>query len=365
MRKFYPSLQGVRVVLFMSIFFFHILGFIEKKDILFGVFEYGGWLGVSGFFILSGFLAASQYDEKEKAPQKDTVFSKIKDFLRKYYVFHVIFTIAMMPFAILRLYHGELSVSGFCFSLISQLLLIQSQIPVIGGGLSFNDVSWYLSTMLFITLVSAFVLRALSTLKIKRLVLLLYGTIGIAFLIPTFLIFVHPDETTTAWILYYSFPVRLLDYVVGVIWGLLKKRKVELTKSSKYYALLSIVFLVLTQLSFISIPLELRYAAVYIPALGYLIYYCADNTGFFSRILGTKRLVNVGSMCIYFYFCHYAIAKYLYIIFKKTSCVNIPFWGDTIYIILTLILTYIVGMIMRKVELTFRSRKSEEISYIS
>ena len=346
MKKYYPALQGFRVILFINIFFFHILGFIQNRNAFLGFFEYGGWLGVSGFFVLSGFLTGATYKNTDNDFFVRSTVAKVKRFFKKYYLLHIMFTCVMTPFIIVGLSSGEWSVGKFFLAVISQLTLTQSQIPIIGGELSFNDVSWYLSTMLFITMFSGMLVKLFD--KIKRYCFTLFVAIVVSFLVPVLLILLDVDYLFKTWFLYYSFPMRLIDYSVGIIWGLIKRDSVSFVKNKKIFAVVSVIYLLIVQVVCKWIPVELRYAAIYLPVMGYLIYYFSEDSGVIGKILSNKCMVKIGDLCFYFYFCHYAIGKYFSMIIKQIASNGNVVSLNVIYIIITALVTFAVGIILKQ-----------------
>lgn len=354
MKNYYLSLQGLRVFFFLNIFFFHILGLIGKRDILGGIFEGGGWLGVSGFFVLSGFLTATAFEKDEKMSLKKSIIFNIKKFFKKYYTLHIFFLIIMSPFTIIRLYSKSVSFSRVILALFFQLTMTQSQIPIEGITLSFNDISWYLSTMLFISALSYGLISILD--KSKSLFKELTTIIFVTFLCPLIMRKVNMSPFMETWILYYSFPIRMLDFSVGAILGLIKRKNLQLFKGKKLIGLV-IVTLLLIQIFFEKIPIEFRYAAIYVPIVGYLIYYCSDNISIIEKILSSKCLVYLGDLCIYFYFCHMAVIKYLLIILKRTSFYKDTLYGNILFVFSASILTFFVGILLKQLELRYRKMK--------
>jgi peptidoglycan/LPS O-acetylase OafA/YrhL len=190
------ELDALRGIFMMMIFLFHM-----------HLFSGGGRLGVTFFFILSGFSLTLGYKEKVL----NGGFS-YKSFVNKRYVKLVPIHWLTLALAVV-LKTIEVIVSGFQLSIIPQffsnLFLLQSWIPSPDYYLSFNSVSWYLSdTVFFIALfplLIRFVARAPKYIQILTIIAVLILYLGVVYFAPQFL---------------YVFPlVRLLDFVVGIYLG--------------------------------------------------------------------------------------------------------------------------------------------------
>lgn len=95
------------------------------------------------------------------------------------------------------------------------VLLLQSWVPMGSVYFSFNAVSWYLSVMMFLLLVSSCVLYRLNYIKVKQCCILLLA-IGLSEFLLAGIAGRLPMEKTAIHWLVYVFPfVRLMDFVCG------------------------------------------------------------------------------------------------------------------------------------------------------
>ena len=142
------SLTGWRYVFAVVIFLPHYL--IDGKSAL----QAGGVIGVTFFFMLSGFLLAYGY-KKRLLTREMTTCDFWKARVVKLYPLHLlcfaaIFLLGIRSFAMTDLPKAALN-----------LLLLQSWVPLSDYYMSYNAVSWFLSDELFFYLMFPFVLPVL------------------------------------------------------------------------------------------------------------------------------------------------------------------------------------------------------------
>ncbi len=168
------------------------------------LFSGGGKLGVTFFFILSGFSMTLGYRDRALSGDfsyKGFLFKRMAKLLPIHWL-----TLAM-AFVLKSI---EIIVSGFDLTIIpkfvTNLLLVQAWIPIPDYFLSFNSVSWYLSdTLFFIALFPLLIRYIINTTKsiqtiVAVVIFILY--VGVVLKAPHML---------------YVFPlVRLLDFVIGI-----------------------------------------------------------------------------------------------------------------------------------------------------
>lgn len=216
------SLTGFRFVAAASVFFFHasltkIIGFnpFADQDIIAAfqrLFSVGGWLGVSFFFVLSGFVITWS------ARQNDTLGAFWRRRLVKIYPNHLVtFVLAMILFAV-----PLTAVSAW----LPNLLLIHAWVPDMSVFLSVNGPSWSLCCELVFYLAFPFLLRALWKIPQDRLWLTAGLAVGAMaatqWLIAEFVngtpqIAEYPISLNQWWLAYYFPPLRLFEFVLGML----------------------------------------------------------------------------------------------------------------------------------------------------
>jgi peptidoglycan/LPS O-acetylase OafA/YrhL len=144
------SLQGIRAMMFILIFFFHSDLFLDRYFVFNRFFIGGGTLAVSVFFILSGFVTG--LSRKHIHCVKEYT-SYIKSKISRFYFFHLFFLILSIPLSYNFFLHDKKGL----VSLILDFLLLQSWVPDPTVWRSYNGLAWFLSTLLFCYLLLPFV----------------------------------------------------------------------------------------------------------------------------------------------------------------------------------------------------------------
>lgn len=215
------SLTGFRFIAAALVFFFHasltrIIGFNPFADpeiiaVFQRLFSVGGWLGVSFFFVLSGFVITWS------ARRNDTLVAFWRRRLVKIYPNHLVtFVLAMILFAV-----PLTAVSAW----LPNLLLVHAWIPDMSVFLSVNGPSWSLCCELVFYLAFPFLLRALWKVPEDRLWLSAALTVcalaATQWLIAEFVsatpqIAEYPISLQQWWLAYYFPPLRLFEFVLGM-----------------------------------------------------------------------------------------------------------------------------------------------------
>lgn len=257
-----------------------------------------GYIGVSFFFMLSGFILALNY--KEKILKKEISF---KEFwvsrIARIYPLHL-FTLCYS----LIFFLPDLFKQPFFWlkSFTANLLLLQSFFPDEKVYFGFNAVSWSISNELFFYLMFPVLLIILykypKSIHLMFLFFLLIP-VGIYFtpkIHQIFLFSVNPM-------------VRIADFIFGILLYKLFELKFYSTWFEKRIAASFLeVTAILLFISFFAlhdqVPFGYRFSIYYwIPMAG-IIYAFAHAAGFFSRILSTRLLVFLGEISFGFYMLH-------------------------------------------------------------
>lgn len=279
------ALTSWRFVFALMIFMHH---FTVDKMSLFSE----GYLGVSFFFILSGFVLL--YGNGNKFTIRGFILKRIS----KLYPLHLLclFTVLLMG-------------SSFYYkNFIANILLMQSWIPKVSFYFSYNAVSWCLSNELFFYVCFPFMGYYLSFITLKKQLL---GVLMISTFIILFAMLI-PDKFHH--FLFYICPlVRLSDFVLGMIlYNLYKyvsdKKLIPLTrKTATAFEVMSVIVLILFILCSSFIPQVYRYGIYYWLPMSFIIgTFAYFNTckGIISYILSQRLLVKLGMASFCFYMIH-------------------------------------------------------------
>ncbi|MFG2022842.1 acyltransferase family protein [Streptomyces sp. NPDC048825] len=217
-----PSLTGLRFIAAALVFAFHSsltnfpLSPFADEDVAHGyewLFSKAGWMGVSFFFILSGFVLTWS------ARGSDTLTSFWRRRLLKIYPNHVVvWALAMLLFA------AQFTPPS---AWVPNLFLIHSWFPQHDTFISVNLPSWSLCSELLFYLLFPFFLKLVRKIPVRQLWLwagaMVVGMIGIQ-LVVQFLLPSSPQTpekyplSVVQWWFAYNFPpVRLFEFLLGMI----------------------------------------------------------------------------------------------------------------------------------------------------
>ena len=144
------SLQGLRAILFVLIFSFHtsMIRNISESSIYLNFIKGGGGTeAVAFFFVLSGFVEALH--QRKEVPSIKKIRRLCIAKVKKFYGVHVFFLLAVIPTMIVSVVKAPLQAVG---RMIINLLLLQSWFPDEQIWLSYNSVTWFISTLAFLFL---------------------------------------------------------------------------------------------------------------------------------------------------------------------------------------------------------------------
>lgn len=343
-------LTSLRFVFALMVFMSH-LNFVPDEytgfNNIFRDFLSEGYLGVSFFFVLSGFILAFNYKEKLGSG----LISR-----RSFWVARVARIVPMHLFSLLLAIPVSLAAPGadklyWLFKLAANALLIQSYFPVEEIHLSFNYVSWSISDEMFFYALFPFLIAAL--LKYNRLRRL--GWLWVL-MIPA-AIAITPEHLHRTWFYIHPFS-RLADFWLGILLfefyrGEHLKRCFSTPARATLAEVAAILLFVLFFVFHDKIPGGYRYSSYYwLPMLA-VIFVFAQSAGAFSAILSRPLPVLLGEISFSFYLLHQLSIRWLYFINERMA-LQIPVF----LIILFMFLVALAGSYLcyRLVEMPCRSR---------
>lgn len=322
------ELSSLRGLFMITIFLHHL-----------GLYEGGAYMAVSFFFVLSGYSLTLGYYNKIINSQFSYKSFIIRRFARLYPVHWLCF------FVILPLYLTAFLNEAGLYKLIPNLLLMQSLFPVMDVYFSYNAVSWYLSDIFIMAIFFPIIIKLFNMVSQSKRVALISLFITVYFVAVKIL----PLDLYHA-LLYINPFFRMIDFVIGIILGLLFvqwKNNKEIQKRNKSKR---IQYIVLGLSSFITMILlsviyetenPLFIAAFYWLPVSLLIFsVSAINILGGGFILTSKCLVYLGEISLSFFMFHQIIIRYAGIIFSKlfhTSNLTHPILIILIFIVVVFV----------------------------
>ncbi|MEG2759145.1 MAG: acyltransferase [Rikenellaceae bacterium] len=283
------------------------------------IFE-DGYIGVSFFFMLSGFILSYSY--RNRLLEKKT--SKTDFYIARFARIYPLHLIMLLSYVVLLFMSNSVN-----WSLLPlNLLLLQSFIPHEAIYFSFNAVSWSISDEMFFYLLFPFIIIFINKLK-PRGKLLFISSILVLYTILTFVI---PNSLTHS--LFYISPIfRITDFIIGmmvfVLWEHSKtKYATNQTKATK--TTLEIVALVVLGLFIYYAPLIdqiYKFGIYYWLPMSVIIFIFAQKEnmgGYISDLLSMRWLVFLGEISFGFYMIHLFTLKIVDLTIKKIGLSDMP-----------------------------------------
>ncbi|MCI4063785.1 acyltransferase [Micromonospora sp. R77] len=307
-----PSLTGLRFVAAAMVFAFHATyqAFFASPRVsttLSALLFQGGWAGVSFFFLLSGFVLTWV------ARPTDTVTAFWRRRLVKIYPNYLVTTVVAL--LLLLLVAGTAVSTG---DALATLLLVQAWSPRLETALAINPVAWSLSCELLFYLLFPVLLRAVLRIRPDRLWLWTGATVLAVAAMPTVAralpdqpLLPYAAEPVSAWAFWFLYlfpPVRLLEFVLGILLA-----RLVLTGHRMPLRLGGAVTLALATYAVAGLfPLTYAYVAVMVVPLGLVIAAAAvtDTEERPRTWLAHPVLVWLGEISFAFYLWHPLVLDY-------------------------------------------------------
>lgn len=273
-----------------------------------------GGMGVTFFFILSGFILSYNYAFKFVDWSYKKLVSMWVSRVSRIYPVHIFMFILSMPLS--YIYARDYSF----MDTLSNILLLQSWYPNGQGTFSYNGVSWTLSCELFFYLTLPFVLFSCSkkAMQTKSSMILL---VMMLIMLTIWLISISAGhgiiEYSLKWWFYVISPyLRWMDFLFGIALGylFLKMKSANHTKFhfSSLVEVFSLVLTVCFYFYFISrdLPYKWNYSAYFNPLFGLIIFIFAFQNGIISKILSAQIFTYLGKISFSIYMTHQVLIFY-------------------------------------------------------
>lgn len=334
-------LTSLRFFFAFFVFLSHLQG-LKSDNPLYNWFVrnifFEGYIGVSFFFILSGFVISYSNDLKISKNKFDTIRFYKARFFRLY------------PLYLLTMLICAMSIANISWSTwLINIFAVQSFLPTINNHI-INAPSWSISNEFFFYFSFPFIFPFINKYKTTSILLLITSSIIL------FSLSLKVPDNYIKFIYYINPFSRLLDFSLGILlYHFFKyinsKNHKKLTRSTWEY--LAILLLIVFFLPHNAIPRMYRFSVYYWVPMSAIILIFAFEKGSVSKLLQNKLLVYLGEISFSFYMIH------LFVITKM-----LPLLGDsnpiaTIFIILlaTLVFSILLFEYFEKPVNSFLKRK--------
>lgn len=298
------SLTSLRFFAALGVFLHHmgIFNSVENENIKnMAKYFFNGYVGVTFFYILSGFIINYSYNNHLAGKRFD-----IKDFL--FFRFTRIIPVHLFTLIVFIFLFNKLSELPEMLSVLAANgMLVHSLIPSSTYYFSFNAVSWSISCELFFYV------------SFCGLILLSSRTLAVllSFIIAIQIIFIiYPLPVISAhWLFYINPFFRVSDFIIGMLfcrWYCSNQYTPGVNLSS-FLELLSIALLGVT--IFIATNnvqnMNVRYDLLFIIPMLIILIVFSFNNGVISKLLSCRPFVFLGEASFAFYMIHLMVINKL------------------------------------------------------
>ena len=304
MREQLKNLTGLRFIAALLVFGHHSNW--NNSGILIKKFFEAGYVGVSFFFVLSGFIISYAYQNRLIKKQVTNRNYLLRRVLRLWPL-HIL---TALPWLYIKLTGSSVTLNSGISYLIN-ISFLQSFVPSSFYYFSLNAASWSLSNEMFFYLVFLLIVP-LTERGVRRVFLALIAIITFSALIVTIMgdeyVFLG-DKPFSHW-LFYIFPVfRLVEFLGGV---LLYRFYVKDVQIKTWIQIPVFTLLILAMIVSEYIPVSFRYSLYFLPFIILLLVAHLSMKSWLDRLLGSKIFVLLGNASFAFYLIHKLVIALLY-----------------------------------------------------
>jgi len=340
-------LTSLRFIFALMVFFSHLGLLFDDLDSNFlkdsmakYIYMPEGYIGVSFFFILSGFVLSYSY--KERIINGEVSFKNfmIARFAR-IYPLHVV----TLLFAFLMSVFYVEDIFLFIQKTIVNLFLVQSFVPSRSFYFSFNGVSWSISNEMFFYFLLPFLLIFIS--KAIKNVKIITATL----FIPILILFLFKDSSNSYWIFNINPFFRLFDFIIGILLYEVFNKFMKVNLSRYLFSLIELGAIIVFILFFLfrqNIHQSYLYSVYYWIPMSIIIFVFAFQKGVISSILSHRFLIYLGEISFAFYMIHQLVIKVFWAINLKLNLVTNGYLLIALAFLLSLIGAGVANKIIEK-----------------
>lgn len=319
-----------------------------------------GYVGVSFFFVLSGFILT--YSRSHEYEQGRGLASKfwIARFARIYPVYLVSMIVA--AYVNRSQFHQPIHILAF----IADLFMVQSW--SIRLAPFFNVPAWSLSCEAFFYLLFPFIFLRLRPSSLKKGLLMLAGIWLLALAFPLLCLKLYPQaswhenfglivEGSRQVYRVRRLPILALpEFLAGISLGWLYLRFRPSSRLSSLLVSVGVVILTATLMLADHIPFVLLHNGLLIPIFG-LLFLGLGESNWLSRFLSIPILVVLGEASYALYLIHFFLNGWVQTVFGLPYTIGSVCWNLALAIILSVILHFVVERPGRRLILQWWSRR--------
>jgi peptidoglycan/LPS O-acetylase OafA/YrhL len=262
-----------------------------------------GQAGVGFFFLLSGFILTYTYAPQAIRGRFNAPAFYVARIARIYPAYLVSIAIALAVLATCGgVYWNAASPFTRSLAVTAQVLAIQAWFPSEAIYFGVNSPAWSLSVeaffyALFPVLIGSLT-RSFATSSARTIIvaaLATWGCVAAVFAIP---------HRADVWSTYVFPPVRLVDFIVGMLLGLAFLRGYRLRGSATAWEAAAVLAIYGGIVLLPGAPNALQYGLALMPLWGTLIAIVALRAGALSRVLSHPIFVRLGEISYAFYLVH-------------------------------------------------------------
>lgn len=333
------SLTSLRFFAAALVVFSH-LAFLQNnqsplvKGLYEGVFR-EGYMGVTFFFILSGFILSHSYTAR--LIQGMTYRQFLATRVARIYPLHLLTLLIALPITLASLVSGRRSVSVFLEGFTANLALLQAFSPVSDIHFSLNAPSWSISSEMFFY-------ALFPVLVFSRSVYLFFAAVSI--FIAQQVVGNFSDDDTAHFFVYVFPPSRIADFMVGILLHRIfaRSRPPAAALATGFQVLSLLLFGMCVALKDF-IPQHARYDLYYVPAMSLIIASFAWQQGIVSKALSSDKFVFLGNASFSLYLVHQLVIRYgEYVRINVLKATGM--WVEVVVAILYVLLSLLLSAIL-------------------
>lgn len=308
------SLQALRAMAFLGIFLTHAYS---------NVFAEWSMLGVSIFFVMSGFLMMYRYEEKELVPSLKNNINFSIEKIHKIYLLHFITMLCAIVLELLVILNGEVTgkqILGLIGKIILNITLMQTWIPNASINVSLNGVAWYLSVMFFLYFIFPWLQVLIKKTSNRRLctISVLWLFFEVVLCVPLVMV-LGVDSSLYVWFMY-CFPLfRLGDFFVGCVLKRVFYRSRFIYRGVFSATMYEIFVLMITAIACLWMQEEnnnvimlacKNWTTVYVVLAAMWVCVFVMNKGIITKVLSNRAIIFIGNISASLFLIHYVVIRY-------------------------------------------------------